>query len=119
MLTRWLSSLDAMKVMVTSCETYKIVFAEEKSEKECAIFDLLWNNFVFAWYDCLLDVLPIVNGMNILFQASLPLPHLLYPKISAAKHKLINMVGTGNVRTALMPLETVSHDTTFGAYVCK
>ncbi len=109
-LTRWLSSLDAVKVMVSSCETYTNVFAEETSEKGCSIFDLLWNNFVFAWYHCLVDLLPIVNGMNVLFQASLPLPHLIYPKISAAKHKLINMVGTGNVRTALMSVETVSHD---------
>jgi len=118
-LTRWLSSLDAVKVLVTSCETYKNFFAEETSQKGCAIYDLLWNNFVFAWYHCLLDVLPIVNGMNVLFQSSLPLPHLLYPQIIAAKYKLINMVGTGNVRTALMSVAAVCHDTTFGAYANK
>jgi hypothetical protein len=54
-----------------------------------------------------------------LFQSSKPLPHLLLSKISSAKSALFNMVGTGNVRTALMSVAAVCHDTTFGAYANK
>ena len=107
-MTRWLSSMDAVKVMATSRETYKNFFEHETSEPGQAIYDELWNNFIFAWYYCLLDVLPVLTGMNVLFQASLPLPHLLYPKIGSAKQTLIGMVGTGNVlRTEIMPAEAV------------
>jgi hypothetical protein len=119
-MTRWLSSMDAVKVMVTSRETYKNFFEHETSEPGKGIFDRLWDNFIFAWYYCLLDVLPVLTGMNVLFQASLPLPHLLYPKISSAKQTLIGMVGTGNVlRTEIMPVEAVNEETSFGAYANK
>ncbi len=58
--------------------------------------------------------------MNILFQAALPLPHLLFPKISSAKQTLVGMVGIGNVlRTEIMPAEAVNEDTSFGAYANK
>jgi hypothetical protein len=65
------------------------------------------------------DVLPALTRMNVLFQSSLPLPHLLYPKIITAKSTLIkNMVGTGgtSTRTELLPLASVNVDTAFGAY---
>ncbi len=105
-----------MKVMATSRETYKNFFEHETSEPGKAIFDQLWNKFIFAWYYCLLDVV-LLTGMNVLLQASLPLPHLLFPKISSAKQALIGMVGTGNVlRTKIMPVEAVNEDTSFGAF---
>ncbi len=62
------------------------------------------------------DVLPVLNHINVLFQSSLSLPHLLYPKIITAKSTLINMVGTGGTRTELLPLASVNVDTAFGAY---
>ena len=57
--------------------------------------------------------------MNVLFQSSLPLPHLLYPRISAAKNTLINMVGQGAARTQLMLVTLVEQDTKFGAFANK
>ena len=66
-MTRWLSSMDAVKVMATSRETYKNFFEHETSEPGKAIFDQLWNNFIFAWYYCLPDVLPVLTGMKLLF----------------------------------------------------
>ncbi len=70
-------------------------------------------------YYCLLDVLPVLTDTNVLFQSSLPLPHLLYPRISAAKNTLINMVGQGGVRTELMLVTLIDKDTEFGTFVNK
>jgi hypothetical protein len=118
-LTRWLSSREAIKVIVTSRETYKNFFAEETSAKGQEIYDLLHDHIVIAWYYCLLDVLPVLTDMNVLFQSSLPLPHLLYPRISAAKNTLINMVGQGAARTQLMLVTLIDKDTKFGAFANK
>jgi hypothetical protein len=67
------------------------------------------------------DVLPVLTRMNILFQSSLPLPYLLYQKITTAKATLIIMVGDRDrgVRTELFPLESVNVDASFGAYANK
>ena len=65
------------------------------------------------------DVLPVLTRMNILFQSSLPLPHLLFAKISSAKTTLISMVGTRGAQTNLIPLEPVDVNTSFGAYANK
>jgi hypothetical protein len=54
--------------------------------------------------------------MNVLFQSSLPLPHVLYPRISAAKNTLINMVGQGAAQINLMLATLVDKDTKFGAF---
>ena len=120
-MTRWLSSADAIKVVTTSRDTYKNYFAEETSENGREIYDLLYDDVVFGWYYCLLDVLPVLTGMNVLFQSRLPLPHLLYPRISAAKGILINMVGVGEVRTRteLIDVLLVDKDTKFGAFANK
>jgi hypothetical protein len=65
------------------------------------------------------DVLPLLTGLNVLFQASKPLPHLLFTKITAAKAALINMVGTGPMRTDIIPIASVGFDTSFGAFTNK
>jgi hypothetical protein len=59
--------------------------------------------------------------MNVLFQSRLPLPQLLYPRISAAKSTLINMVGVGEVRTRTELIDglLVDKDTKFGAFANK
>lgn len=57
--------------------------------------------------------------MNVLFQSSLPLPHLLYKKITAAKSTLVNMVGTGATRIALLGIEEINVNTSFGAFSNK
>jgi hypothetical protein len=63
------------------------------------------------------DVLPILIGLNVLFQSTLPLPHLLYRHIVAAKSTLINVVGPrGTSRDTFIPIDSVTHDTLFGAY---
>ncbi len=54
-LTLWLSSAEAIKVVTTSRDTYKICFAEESSENGREIYDLLYDDVVFGWwYYCLL-----------------------------------------------------------------
>jgi hypothetical protein len=73
-----------------------------------------------ASYPCLQDVLPVLTSLNVLFQSAPPLPHLLYRYIVAAKRTLIKMVGTRcDERERLMPLDSVKHDTPFGAYANK
>ncbi len=64
------------------------------------------------------DVVPVLTRMNVLFQSNLPLPHLLFPRISTAKATLINLVGTGGggARTELIPVEAVDRNTSFEAY---
>ena len=115
-MTRWLSSREAIKVLVTSRRTYQLFFAEETAPGGQVIYDLLHDHTICAWYNCLLDVLPVLTDMNVLFQSSLPLPHLLYPRISAAKNTLVNMVGEGGARSELMLVTLVDKDTKFGAF---
>jgi hypothetical protein len=119
-LTRWLSSADAVRVVLTSRETYALFFSHEISNKADTIRELLEDNCIVAWYACLQDVLPILTGLNVLFQSTLPLPHLLYRHIVAAKSTLINMVGPrGASRETLIPIDSVKNDTLFGAYANK
>jgi hypothetical protein len=83
------------------------------------ILELLEDSSVMAWFACMQDVLPVLTGLNALFQSSKPLPHLLFSKISSAKSALINMVGTGTVRTQLIPIASVDIDTSLGAFANK
>ena len=116
-LTRWLSSADAVRVVLTSRGTYALFFSHETSNKADTIRELLEDNCIVAWYACLQDVLPVLTGLNVLFQSTLPLPHLLYRHIVAARSTLINMVGPrGASRDTLIPIDLVKHDTLFGAY---
>ena len=121
-MTRWLSSVDAIKVLVTSRTTYQDFFQHETTQKGEEIFEWLHDNTVFGWYYCLIDVIPVLTCLNILFQSSLPVPHLLYPRIQLAKSTLINMVGTegtGGTRTELLSKDMVDQETKFGAYANK
>ena len=115
-LTRWLSCADAVRVVLNSRLIYINYFSNENNDTANNILEMLEDSTIFAWYACMHDVLPVLTRMNVLFQSSLPLPHLLYPKISTAKSTLINMVGTGGTRTELLPLASVNVDTAFGAY---
>ena len=118
-LTRWLSSAEAVRVVLNCRHVYINFFINETNENANDILELLGDSYVLAWYACMHDVLPVLRRMNILFQSSLPLPHLLFAKISSAKTTLINMVGTGGARTNLISLESVDVNTSFGAYANK
>jgi hypothetical protein len=80
-LTRWLSCADAVRVILSCRDVYTEFFLSETSEAASVIVELLEDRTVMAWFACMQDVLPVLTGMNILFQASKPLPHLLYARI--------------------------------------
>ncbi len=84
-MTRWLSCAEAVRVVLNSRNVYYNYFVNESNENAEEIAELLENGTVIAWYACLQDVLPVHTGMNVLFQSNLPLPHLLYPRISSAR----------------------------------
>jgi hypothetical protein len=97
-------------------------FINETNDNASDILELLEDSGILAWYACMHDVLPVLTRMNILFRSSLPLPHLLFEKISSAKTTLISMVGTGGARTNLISLESVDVKLTlasFGAALCE
>jgi hypothetical protein len=118
-MTRWLSTADAVRVVLNARDVYINFFYSEENDKASAILDLLEDSVVMAWYACLQDVLPVLTGLNVLFQSRLPLPHILYAQISQAKAKLMHMVGEGGTRNALIPLNAVDVNTKFGAYANK
>ena len=103
-MTRWLSTTDAVMVVLNARDVYINFFYSEENDKASALLDLLENSVVMAWYACLQDVLPVLTGLNVLFQSTLPLPHILYAQISQAKAKLTHMVGEGGTSNALIPL---------------
>ncbi len=109
-LTRWLSSEDAIRVILNSRLVYINYFSNETNDAASEILER---------FACLHDVIPVLTRMNVLFQSTLPLPHLLYPRISTAKATLVNMVGTGGARTEMTPVEAVDGNTSFGAYANK
>ena len=118
-LTRWLSCAEAVRVVFRCRDVYYNYFSNENNANAQEIVELLEDSALIAWYACLQDVLPVLTGMNVLFQSSLPLPHLLYPRISSAKATLINMVGNGAARVDLIPLASVNIHTSFGAFANK
>jgi hypothetical protein len=121
-LTRWLSSAEAIRIVLNCRHVYINFFINETNENASDILELLEDSCILAWYACMHDVLPVLTRMNILFRSSLPLPHLLFEKISSAKTTLISMVGTGGARTNLISLESVDVKLTlasFGAALCE
>ena len=78
--------------------------------------DKLNDNELFVWFYFLADVIPILTRMNILFQATLPLPHLLYEKVSGAKNEIRLMIGQ-EPRDKLIPDHEVNAETRFGPAV--
>jgi hypothetical protein len=87
-------------------------------EKAADIRDLLMDNEIVSWFWFLTDVLPIKTNMNLLFQATLPLPHKLYEKVWGARKGLCDMavqrpcVPEFNV----MKDTDVTHTTKFGVF---
>jgi hypothetical protein len=110
----WLSCAEAVRVILKSRDVYTVFFNNETTDKAQKILDLLEDRSVMAWYACLQDLLPVLIGLNTLFQSSLPQPHLLYSKIQIAKATLINMAGRGEVRTNMVPLASITVNTSFG-----
>ena len=115
-LTRWLSCADAVKVVLHSRLVYINYFSNEHTDNAHDILESLEDSSIFAWFACMHDVLPVLTRMNVLFQSALPMPHILYSKITSAKATLINMVGSGGTRAELIPLASVVVNTSFGAY---
>ncbi len=62
-MTRWLSSVKAIKVLVTSRSTYQDFFQHETGRKGEDIYEWLHDNTVFGWYYCLIDVVPVLTGL--------------------------------------------------------
>jgi hypothetical protein len=56
-------------------------FSNETTNNASDILKLLEDSYILAWYACMHDVLPVLTRMNIRFQSTLPLPHLLFPKL--------------------------------------
>jgi hypothetical protein len=118
-MTRWLSTADAVRVVLNARDVYINFFYGEENDLASNLLEKLEDSRIMAWYACLQDVLPVLTGLNVLFQSTLPLPHLLYSQITQAKAKLINMVGEGGTRTELIYIDEVDVNTTFGAYANK
>lgn len=121
-LTRWLCCREANHVLIVGRDSYCIYFAEEAKRmdgipeaKAPRISDWLQDNNKIAWAYFLEDVIPILTNMNVLFQSSLPLPHLLYDKVESAKASLCLMCGQNPVDDPVQAKD-VRHDTLFGAF---
>ena len=68
-LTRWLSCADAVRVILKCRDVYTEFFANEDGTKGASqILELLEDSAVMAWYACMHDVLPVLTGLNVLFQ---------------------------------------------------
>ena len=82
-------------------------------EKAVNLHGLLSDNEIFAWYYFLTDAIPIITRTNILFQATLPLPHLLYDRVESARRKFALVMGQ-EPREKLIDEAEVTADTRFG-----
>jgi hypothetical protein len=87
-------------------------------EKAADIRDLLMDNEIVSWFWFLTDVLPILTNMNLLFQATLPLPHKLYEKVWGARKGLCDMAGQRPCvpEFNVMKDADVTHTTKFGVF---
>ena len=123
-LTRWLGCELCVNVMIGAREAHVRYFKWESEIKESdardaektkprAIRDQLTDNNIFVWFYFLADVIPILTRMNVLFQATLPLPHLLYEKVEGAKDPLRFMVGQAP-RDDVMSTADLDAETPFG-----
>ncbi len=79
---------DAVRVVFSCRDVYTEFFLNETSDGASVIVEWLEDSTVMAWFACMQDVLPVLTGLNILFQVSKPLPHLLSSKITTAKSTL-------------------------------
>jgi hypothetical protein len=58
-LTRWLSSDDAIWVILNSRLVYTHYFSNEENETASGILEQLEDSAIFAWFACLRDVIPV------------------------------------------------------------
>jgi len=123
-LTRWLGCEQCVNVMIGAREAYVRYFKWEseikptdakdaEKAKPRGIRDQLTDNKIFVWFYFLADVIPVLTRMNVLFQATLPLPHLLYEKVEGAKRELRFMVGQVP-RDDMMSTAEMDAETRFG-----
>ena len=63
-LTRWLSSDDAIRVILNSRLVYINYFSGETSDAADEILERLEDSTIFAWYACLRDVIPVLTRMS-------------------------------------------------------
>jgi hypothetical protein len=123
-LTRWLGCELCINVMIGARAAYVRYFEWEselkpneardaEKTKPKLIRDQLRDNKIFVWFYFLADVIPILTRMNVLFQATLPLPYLLYEKVEGAKAELRFMVGQ-EPRDEMMGTAEMDFDTCFG-----
>ena len=61
----------------------------------------------------LASIIPMLTRMNVLFQATLPLPHLLYEKVQGAKDEIKFMFGQ-EPRDGILSTADLDADTRFG-----
>ena len=121
-LTRWLCCREANHVLIVGRDSYCSYFAEEaerirniQEAKAPQISSWLQDNALLAWAYFLEDVIPILTNMNVLFQSSLPLPHLLFDRVESAKRALRLMCGQTPIEEPMGPND-VRFDTLFGAF---
>ena len=120
-LTRWLSCIDCIKVLITGREAYVKYFTWEclpkggrpVSEKALEIKDHITDNYTYAWFYFLSEAIPILTSMNVLFQSNLPLPHLLYDHVRGAQFQFNEVIGQ-EPRIDLVDEGEVTHTTPFG-----
>ena len=112
-LTRWLGCEACVNVIIGSRNAYALYFDHETTPESERIREQINNNAVFIWYYFLADIIPILTRMNVLFQSTLPLSHLLFEKVEAAKSQLILYVGQ-EPREELLFEGLVTEDTIFG-----
>ena len=99
--------------MTGSSEIKESDARDAEKTKPRAIRYQLTDNKIFVWFYFLADVIPILTRMNVLFQATLPLPHLLYEKVEGAKDSLRFMVGQ-EPRDDVMSTADLDAETPFG-----
>jgi hypothetical protein len=107
-MTRWLSTADAVRVVLRYRDVYIIFFMQEETDKAFEILEVLEDSKVMGWYTCLQEVLPAVTTINVLFQSTLPLPHLLYGKITGLKAILMKLTQTPNLERMQINSSTIT-----------
>ena len=126
-LTRWLGCELCVNVIIGGRPAYALYFDWESQPKPSDtpstdrskaqwLRDKIQQNDLFVWFYFLADTIPILTRMNVLFQATLPLPHLLYEKVDGAKSQLRLMIGQ-EPRDDMIPEAELDKDTRFGPAV--
>jgi hypothetical protein len=123
-LTRWLGCELCVNVVIGARDAHVRHFkweAETKAtdsrdvDKSKAIFSRgqLVDNEAFVWFCFLADTIPVLTRVNVLFQATLPLPHLHSEKAQGAKDEIKFMFGQ-EPRDGILSTADLDADTRFG-----